>query len=147
MSTRIGHGRPPRVAIAVETFSLASLTDWRAPLRMRTMTTPASESSMRAVRVSGTGRISYTGLPTTPKWRNWQTHQLEGLAVAIPWGFESPLPHHVSNQQEQLRISRLCRVSCRPVVDRLLSGRTAVRSDVERHPSAVLEGRERRCRA
>ena len=24
------------------------------------------------------------------KWRNWQTHQLEGLAVAIPWGFESP---------------------------------------------------------
>ena len=27
------------------------------------------------------------------KWRNWQTHQLEGLAVAIPWGFESPLPH------------------------------------------------------
>src|SRR4051812_34812849 len=29
----------------------------------------------------------------TRKWRNWQTHQLEGLAVAIPWGFESPLPH------------------------------------------------------
>src|SRR3954463_49683 len=28
------------------------------------------------------------------KWRNWQTHQLEGLAVAIPSGFESPLPHH-----------------------------------------------------
>src|SRR3954465_7904323 len=30
------------------------------------------------------------------KWRNWQTHQLEGLAVAIPWGFESPLSHHHS---------------------------------------------------
>ena len=28
------------------------------------------------------------------KWRNWQTHQLEGLTVARPWGFESPLPHH-----------------------------------------------------
>ena len=27
------------------------------------------------------------------KWRNWQTHQLEGLAIAISWGFESPLPH------------------------------------------------------
>src|SRR5687767_3072570 len=27
------------------------------------------------------------------KWRNWQTHQLEGLAVARSWGFESPLPH------------------------------------------------------
>ena len=29
--------------------------------------------------------------PSSRKWRNWQTHQLEGLAVAIPWGFESPL--------------------------------------------------------
>src|SRR5262245_1494650 len=34
--------------------------------------------------------------PSTRKWRNWQTHQLEGLAVAIPWGFESPLPHQTS---------------------------------------------------
>ena len=33
---------------------------------------------------------------TTRKWRNWQTHQLEGLAVAIPWGFESPLPHQLA---------------------------------------------------
>src|SRR5215216_927251 len=33
--------------------------------------------------------------PRTRKWRNWQTHQLEGLAVAIPWGFESPLPHQL----------------------------------------------------
>jgi hypothetical protein len=33
-------------------------------------------------------------LPSSRKWRNWQTHQLEGLAVAIPWGFESPLSHH-----------------------------------------------------
>jgi hypothetical protein len=24
-------------------------------------------------------------------------HQFEGLAVAIPWGFESPLPHHLLN--------------------------------------------------
>src|SRR5713101_5777023 len=29
------------------------------------------------------------------QWRNWQTHQLEGLAVAIPWRFESSLPHHL----------------------------------------------------
>ena len=28
-------------------------------------------------------------------WRNWQTHQLEGLAVAIPWGFESFPPHQI----------------------------------------------------
>ena len=32
--------------------------------------------------------------PSTRKWRNWQTHQLEGLAPARAWGFESPLPHH-----------------------------------------------------
>ena len=25
-----------------------------------------------------------------------QITQLEGLAVAIPWGFESPLPHQIS---------------------------------------------------
>ena len=30
------------------------------------------------------------------KWRNWQTHQLEGLAAARSWGFESPLPHHIA---------------------------------------------------
>ncbi len=29
------------------------------------------------------------------KWRNWQTHQLEGLTLARAWGFESPLPHHL----------------------------------------------------
>ena len=40
------------------------------------------------------------------KWRNWQTHQLEGLAVAIPWGFESPLPHQTTNT---LCINRLPR--------------------------------------
>src|SRR3984893_10598120 len=28
-------------------------------------------------------------------WRNWQTHQLEGLAVAIPWWFESTRPHQI----------------------------------------------------
>jgi hypothetical protein len=27
------------------------------------------------------------------KWRNWQTHQLEGLAAARSWRFESSLPH------------------------------------------------------
>ena len=31
--------------------------------------------------------------PLSRKWRNWQTHQLEGLALARSWGFESPLPH------------------------------------------------------
>ena len=40
------------------------------------------------------------------KWRNWQTHQLEGLAVAIPWGFESPLPHHLKNKGLIAQFSR-----------------------------------------
>ena len=34
--------------------------------------------------------------PPLRKWRNWQTHQLEGLALARAWGFESPLPHQTS---------------------------------------------------
>jgi hypothetical protein len=29
-------------------------------------------------------------------WRNWQTHQLEGLALAIAWWFESTQPHQTS---------------------------------------------------
>src|SRR5262245_66301006 len=32
----------------------------------------------------------------TRQWLNWQTHQLEGLAGATPWRFESSLPHHRS---------------------------------------------------
>src|SRR5579863_2934106 len=34
-------------------------------------------------------------LTSVRSWRNWQTHQLEGLAVAIPWWFESTRPHHI----------------------------------------------------
>jgi hypothetical protein len=29
-------------------------------------------------------------------WRNWQTHQLEGLALARAWWFESTRPHTYS---------------------------------------------------
>ena len=39
-------------------------------------------------------RRSWSSDPSLRKWRNWQTHQLEGLALARAWGFESPLPHH-----------------------------------------------------
>ena len=39
------------------------------------------------------------------KWRNWQTHQLEGLTVARPWGFESPLPHHQINNLQVRKFS------------------------------------------
>ncbi len=30
-------------------------------------------------------------------WRNWQTHQLEGLALARAWWFESTRPHQLSS--------------------------------------------------
>ena len=40
--------------------------------------------------------------PTSRKWRNWQTHQLEGLALAITWGFESPLSHHLPTKNRDL---------------------------------------------
>ena len=48
----------------------------------------------RRLRRSSDARRQHT--PSSRKWRNWQTHQLEGLAVAIPWGFESPLPHQTN---------------------------------------------------
>src|SRR6185437_1611288 len=37
--------------------------------------------------------ISFFVFFNVRSWRNWQTHQLEGLTVAIPWWFESTRPH------------------------------------------------------
>ena len=44
----------------------------------------------------------------TRKWRNWQTHQLEGLAGVIPSGFKSPLPHQTSlaRHASELRLGK-----------------------------------------
>src|SRR5262245_49187284 len=53
----------------------------------------ASESGLYCGFASGPG--NGTDEHPTRKWRNWQTHQLEGLAVAIPWRFESSLPHQL----------------------------------------------------
>ena len=53
---------------------------------------------------TGTGEIDGSNPPTrtaTRKWRNWQTHQLEGLAVVIPSGFKSPLPHQPLKAMKQ----------------------------------------------
>src|SRR5579863_5344513 len=33
-------------------------------------------------------------------WRNWQTHQLEGLALARAWWFESTRPHQLPSMAE-----------------------------------------------
>src|SRR6188508_27337 len=37
---------------------------------------------------------SYNPQPL-PRWRNWQTHQVQVLAVATLWGFESLPRHHL----------------------------------------------------
>ena len=38
--------------------------------------------------------------PTHAVVAEWQTHQLEGLAVATPWRFESSRPHHTYEYDE-----------------------------------------------
>jgi hypothetical protein len=58
-------------------------------------TRPQPRCSIHA-RLSRRSGISREGGPTSRKWRNWQTHQLEGLAFARTWGFESPLSHQPS---------------------------------------------------
>ena len=56
------------------------------------------------------------------KWRNWQTHQLEGLAVATSWGFKSPLPHqyplssHVAARPPPADVTRTVRPAATPAV-------------------------------
>ncbi len=32
-------------------------------------------------------------VPLMRKWRNWQTHHLEGVAPSLAYGFKSRLPH------------------------------------------------------
>src|SRR5205814_1586662 len=39
-------------------------------------------------------------------WRNWQTHQLEGLAVAIPCRFKPCRPHSVTLDKAALKAAR-----------------------------------------
>ena len=45
------------------------------------------------VRVLSPALIPHTSVWSTSKWRNRQTHQLEGLALERAWGFKSPLRH------------------------------------------------------
>jgi hypothetical protein len=39
-------------------------------------------------------------------WRNWQTHQLEGLTVAIPWWFESTRPHQFHSRRFSFTLAK-----------------------------------------
>jgi hypothetical protein len=40
-------------------------------------------------------RYSSTSAQGVPKWRNWQTRQIQGLVWATTWGFKSPLRHQM----------------------------------------------------
>ena len=42
-----------------------------------------------------------------PKWRNWQTRQVQGLVGIGLSGFESPLRHHVNRKRRNLKGLRL----------------------------------------
>ena len=48
-------------------------------------------------------RLRYPLYPTTSKWRNRQTRQLEGLVREISWGFKSPLRHCISPWSDWLQ--------------------------------------------
>src|SRR6202795_1441871 len=48
----------------------------------------------RRLRAISQTKSSALRIDVARSWRNWQTHQLEGLAVAIPWWFESTRPHY-----------------------------------------------------
>ena len=57
----------------------------------------AAKPGSQEVRASAILRqVLAASLNEMRSWRNWQTHQLEGLAVAIPWWFESTRPHQPS---------------------------------------------------
>src|SRR4051794_21861119 len=60
----------------------------------------------RVACVSSMCQVSQTRTCPIKLGRNWQTHQLEGLAVAIPWGFESPLSHQPSLASGELRLGQ-----------------------------------------
>ena len=38
--------------------------------------------------------LLFSSAQCVPKWRNWQTRQIQGLVWATTWGFKSPLRHH-----------------------------------------------------
>ena len=84
---------------------------WTAALGHRTASATALSTLMFS-RILDGFRIRPSisiGPHTSRKWRNWQTHQLEGLALARAWGFESPLPHHVRKRPEKSGLSNRTR--------------------------------------
>jgi hypothetical protein len=81
-------------------------------------------------------------------WRNWQTHQLEGLAVAIPWWFESTRPHQnpgpgvaISGDDDTLRTNLFAPIG---LASHTIRGRSvsnyAIAQELERDASPTSDG-------
>jgi hypothetical protein len=51
------------------------------------------EAERCRLRAAPTDGYNWLALGYPRAWRNWQTHQLEGLAGAIPWRFKSSRSH------------------------------------------------------
>ena len=82
-------GRAPQSEPAPATLRARADDEARSDAAGSSRDASAGEAG-EVISVFRRGRPS-GGPSSSRKWRNWQTHQLEGLAVAIPWGFESPL--------------------------------------------------------
>jgi len=60
--------------------------------------------------------------------------QLEGLALARAWGFESPLPHQSSNAKKEAAYGRACRLT---QTQKLVSFQRSGATLVQRLPHSV----------
>src|SRR5687768_6925434 len=75
--------------------STAIASAWKSSASIGAARFSRTEATRRSSRIRSRYFLIYLLVTPTRKWRNWQTHQLEGLAVVIPSGFKSPLPHHL----------------------------------------------------
>ena len=57
----------------------------------------SASAELHSPEVTASATISRLTSPTR-SWRNWQTHQLEGLALARAWWFESTRPQTYSKK-------------------------------------------------
>ena len=55
-----------------------------------------SAGALHSARLDGHRAMGDNPTPNnSPKWRNWQTHQIQGLAPSRVSGFKSRLRHHL----------------------------------------------------
>ena len=79
---------PPESPVGESSKDLNALLSWPDPSHILDGQCPAARSWLATTGKSIDLREVHAEVAER------QTHQLEGLAVAIPWGFESTRPHH-----------------------------------------------------